>query len=279
MRLTGNDRRLGPVVYGRTDWRPLRLVWSSGGGTDDGDEARNTLTGYAFGWAASVRVPNLIRPLRIKHVANWDSATVARLGRDWYYETHPREYGFCVSDGLLSLYFGAQTDCSTTTESWSRFLPWTQWRFVRHSFYGLDGEHLFDEDQSLRGDERFEQWREQRDSVPKRTFEVEDMDGTRVAVTTFIEEREWRFGTGWFKWLSIFRRPQVRRSLDIHFGSGVGPDKGSWKGGLVGHSINMLPGELHEAALRRYCEQEHDSRSGAFRLRFIGPAQAAPQEK
>lgn len=279
MRLTGNDRRLGPVVYGHTDWRPLRLVWSSGGGTDDGDEARNTLTGYAFGWAASVRVPNLIRPLRIKHVANWGSATVARLGRDWYYETHPREYGFCVSDGLLSLYFGAQTDCSDTTQSWSRFLPWTQWRFVRHSFYGLDGEHLFDEDQSLRGDERFEQWREQRDSVPKRTFEVEDMDGTRVAVTTFIEEREWRFGTGWFKWLSLFRRPRVQRSLDIDFGSEVGPDKGSWKGGLVGHSVAMLLGELHEAAFRRYCAQEHDSRSGAFRLRFIGPAQVAPSKE
>lgn len=279
MRLTGNDRRLGPVVYGRTDWRPLRLVWSSGGGTDNGDEARNALTGYAFGWAASVSVPNLLQPLRIKHVANWDSATVARLGRDWYYETHPREYGFCVSDGHLILYFGAQTDSSDTTQSWSCFLPWTQWRFVRHSFYGLGGEHLFDEDQSLRGDGRFEQWREQRESVPKRTFEVEDMDGTRVAVTTFIEEREWRFGTGWFKWLGIFRRPQVLRSLDISFGSEVGPDKGSWKGGLVGHSIDTMPGELHEDAFRRYCEQEHGSRSGTFRLRFIGPAQVAPQEK
>jgi len=257
-------------VYGRTDWRPLRLVWSSGGGTDNGDEARNALTGYAFGWAASVSVPNLIQPLRI---------TVARLGRDWYYETHPREYGFCVSDGHLILYFGAQTDSSDTTQSWSCFLPWTQWRFVRHSFYGLGGEHLFDEDQSLRGDGRFEQWREQRESVPKRTFEVEDMDGTRVAVTTFIEEREWRFGTGWFKWLGIFRRPQVLRSLDISFGSEVGPDKGSWKGGLVGHSIDTMPGELHEDAFRRYCEQEHGSRSGTFRLRFIGPAQVAPQEK
>jgi hypothetical protein len=31
--------------------------------------------------------------------------------------------------------------------------------------------------------------------------------------------------------------------------------KGSWKGGTVGHSIAMLPGELHGAAFARYCEQ------------------------
>lgn len=50
-------------------------------------------------------------------------------------------------------------------------------------------------------------------------------------------------------------RLAVRRSLDIQFSGETGTRKGSWKGGTVGHSIDMLPGELHEAAFRRYCSE------------------------
>lgn len=56
----------------------------------------------------------------------------------------------------------------------------------------------------------------------------------------------------------------LRRSLDIRFSGETGHRKGSWKGGTVGHSINMLPGELHEAAFHRYCT-EHE-------MTFIGEA-------
>lgn len=44
-------------------------------------------------------------------------------------------------------------------------------------------------------------------------------------------------------------------TLDLEFSSEVGRRKGSWKGGTLGHGIEMLPGELHEAAFRRYCAQ------------------------
>lgn len=30
-----------------------------------------------------------------------------------------------------------------------------------------------------------------------------------------------------------------------------------WKGGTTGHAINMLSGELHEAAFRRYCAENN----------------------
>lgn len=272
MRLTDDDRNFGPITYGRSgNWRPLRLVLSSGGGGySDSDEARNTLTAYAFGWVACVRMPNIIQPYRVKHVARWDAATVERMGRDWYFETHPREYGFCLSDGHLILYFGAQTNDSITTQSWSRFLPWTQWRHVRDSWYGLQGEHL----RTAPASEKFDVRREFEKTMPKALFEFEDFDGKVITATTHVEECEWRFGTGWFKWLSLFRKPRIRRSLDIRFSAEVGPEKGSWKGGMVGHGIDMLPGELHEAAFRRYCEQDHESRGDRHRLRFIGPVTA-----
>lgn len=33
--------------------------------------------------------------------------------------------------------------------------------------------------------------------------------------------------------------------------------KGSWKGGTIGHSIEMPPGELHADAFRRYCAEHN----------------------
>ena len=46
------------------------------------------------------------------------------------------------------------------------------------------------------------------------------------------------------------------------------------KGGTVGHSIDMLPGELHEAAFRRYCEKEHRAKGRRYRIKFLMPVAA-----
>lgn len=264
-RLTNNDRKFWFITYAKVDWNPLRLVWSSGGGDDE--ERGNTLTAYAFGWVARVNMPNILRPFKIKHIAStWDAATVERMGRNWYYEVFAREYGFSLNQGFLQLFIGAQTHDSTTTQLWCTHLPWTQWRHVRKSYYGLTGEHFWTE-----GRETWEERQRRRDLVPKAVFEFLDYDGKRITATTNIEEFEWRLGDGWFKWLSWFCRPKIRRSLDIEFSSEVGPEKGSWKGGTLGHGIDMLAGELHESAFRRYCEQEQSARYGkTFRLTFIG---------
>lgn len=266
-RLTENDKHFGPFTFGRTSWRPIRAVWSSGGDGDDG-RTRNSFTAYAFGWVVQIRLPNLIKPYRIKHAAlSWDAATIERMGRDWYYETHPREYGFCYSEGFLQVFMGPQTHDSSTTKSWAKFLPWTQWRHVRYSLYDRNGEHFWTEPERSRD---YKETSQKRESVPKVVFEFDDYDGKRIKATTHIEEREWRFGEGWFKWLSAFRKPLIRRNLAIKFSEEVGPEKGSWKGGTIGHGIDMLPGELHEDAFRRYCAKEHRSKNGRFRVDFVG---------
>src|SRR3546814_14519349 len=64
------------------------------------------------------------------------------MGRDWYWDISRREYGFTLSDGHLSVPLGRQTMDSSTEQRWGCFLPWTQWRHVRRSFYGLHGEHV-----------------------------------------------------------------------------------------------------------------------------------------
>jgi hypothetical protein len=265
-RLTDNDKRIGPITYGRSGWNALRLVLCSGGDEDD-DEVQNTLTVSAFGWVVRIKLPNLLQPFRLKHIATtWDAETVLRMGRDWYFETFPREYGFCLHEGFLQVFLGAQTHDSVTTQSWCTHLPWTQWRFVRKSYYDIEGNHFWTEPSSSNWEER----EKILDDVSKAVFEIDDYDGKRIKAATHIQEMEWHFGEGCFKWLSLFRKPMIRRSLDINFSEEVGPEKGSWKGGLVGTGIDMLPGELHESAFRRYCAQEQRAKHGKYRITFIG---------
>jgi hypothetical protein len=113
----------------------------------------------------------------------------------------------------------------------------------------------------LPGFDGFRQEQAAAEACPTVTFNFADFDATLLQATTRIEEREWWLGEGWFKWLAWFARPKVVRSLDIAFSGETGKRKGSWKGGTVGTSIRMLPGELHEAAFRRYCA-EHEMTFG-----------------
>jgi hypothetical protein len=257
-RWSDNDTCFGPLTYARDNrgYRPLAVVLASG--CDEYPGASFRLSG--FGHTIIVALPQwALRPYREKVYPSWDAVTVDRVGRDWYWNIDRREYGISVNDGHLNISFGRSTMDSSTERRWGCFLPWTQWRHVRHSFYGLRGEHvatLPDTGESYLGNPgRWERERAIAGATPTVSFEFDDFDGERITAITKIEEREWRFGTGWFKWLSLFRKPKICRSLDLDFSAEVGRRKGSWKGGTTGHSIEMLPGELHEPAFRRYCEQ------------------------
>lgn len=250
-----NDLYLGPFTFARDgkSYRPFAVVLASGCDEYPGASFRISVAGFTFITA----LPDwVLRPYREKVMAKtWDAATVKRLGRDWYWSIDRREYGFSLSEGYLSVSLGRQTMDSSTEQHWGCFLPWTQWRHVRRSFYGLHGEHIatVPDTRGVDGIKRWEIERKISDKAPTVSFEFDDFDGERITATTKIEEREWRFGTGWFKWLSLFRKPKVSRSLDLSFSSEVGRRKGSWKGGTIGHAIEMTADELHEAAFRRYC--------------------------
>jgi hypothetical protein len=262
-RWSDNDRYFGPFTYSRDErYRHTGMVLRS---TDDEDRGCH-LRISGFGHTFVVMLPGVIRPWRRKVpftcVSEQERADLtARLGRDWYYDTHPREYGWSLSGDSgtkhFMLYLGRQTHDSSTTQSWSCFLPWTEWRHVRHSLYGLDGSRFADMPDRGRYIETLPERERLQEACPVRVFPFTDFDGEIIEATTRIEEREWRWGEGWWKWLSLFRKPKISRSLDIRFSKETGERKGSWKGGTVGHSIEMQPGELHESAFRRYCA-EHE---------------------
>ena len=265
MKLTDNDKRLGPIVYGKASWNPTRLVFSTGC-----DEHPNTkVTVYTFGWVFRMELPTKFHPY--KRWVDTSHYSWSEPGGG-YFDVHPKEYGFSYHEGFLQLFLGAQTHDSLTTKSWSCHLPWTQWRFIRRSLYNPCGSHFWTEPtgKQVPSNKALEVREKMRQEVPKRVFEFEDFDGEVITATTHIEEREWRFGEGWFKWLSLFKKPMIRRNLAIYFSKEVGPEKGSWKGGTIGHSIAMLPNESCESAFSRYCEQKHTSKNGKFKINFMG---------
>lgn len=256
-RWSDNQKQWGPLTYARGDYRCFSVTLNSGHDEYLGCNLRVQIGKHTL----ITELPQIVNPSRNKIKAvGWDAATVERLGRDWYYDEHECVYGFSISDGFLNVSYGARTNDSDTDKHWGYFLPWMQWRHVRRSWYGPDGRHIETLRDTTDREERKEQWewlREFEKGLCLTEFVFDDFDGQRIVASTHIEEREWRFGAGCWKWLSVFRKPRIHRSLDIVFSAEVGPRKGSWKGGTVGHSIDMLPGELHEAAFKRYCEKHN----------------------
>lgn len=278
VRWSDNDRYLGPFTFSRGDhYRTIAISVQSG--DEDERKAYFRLSVGRFSFLAALP-PWLIRPERKQVQAKyWSPDDVARMGRDWYWDATPREYGFSITDGHLSVHYGRVTNDSSTEQQWGYFLPWTQWRHIRRSLYDLDGRHFWSELDSETDNYRrlakieigSDLWRERYDIIrsweemcPKATFRFKDFDGEELEAVTHLEQREWRFGTGWFKWLSFFRKPKIRSSLSIAFSGETGKRKGSWKGGTTGHSIEMLPGDLHQEAFERYCQQHE--------MTFVGGA-------
>lgn len=208
----------------------------------------------------TIRLPQIIQPFR-----QWvDTSQYAwsTNPKGGYWDVHQRRYGFYLYNNHFYVSLGAQTDDSRTTQKWSCFLPWGEWRHTRFSLYDADGKHFWTQIQR-QGKSSFDERYETTKACPKRRFAFTDYDGEIIGATTHIEEHEWKKGDKWCSWLSLFTKPRVRRSLDIAFDKETGGQKGSWKGGILGTSIEMLPGELHEAAFMRYCAKNNMEFEGA----------------
>jgi len=271
IRWSDHDRYFGPFTYAsEQSYRRTGIILGSGDG-DDYPGCRLRL--HAFGRTLIIALPAIIKPAKVWHEITTEptrSQVIAQGREPGYFEYYEREFGTTAAEGSVHVHYGQQTHDSSTTKSKCWFIPWRSLRFIRHSFYDLKGSLFVDMPQRGRlaklGQAAWHNhWLVENaieEACPTATFEFEDFDGERLAAKTKIEEREWARGEGWFKWLSLFYKNQVRRSLDIQFSGETGKRKGSWKGGTIGHSIDMLPGELHGGAFLRYCQ--------AHGMTFIG---------
>lgn len=270
-RLSEDDKYFGPFTYATTKWKAWRCMLNSGGGDSD-NPTRNSLTIYLGGHIVRVWLPTILKPHRVRHELSPEYMQKLKTTKSFYFEDFDREYGFCYSEGSLHVHYGAQTHDSRTNKTKVWFLPWTEWRHVRYSVYDLEGKHfgtVLDKDDRQRGIRMYESQRKLDAEVPKVKFLLRDYDGVEITATTFVNERQWKRGTSWCSWLSLFWPDQICRSLNITFSGETGPEKGSWKGGTIGTSIEMLKGETHEDAMRRFCTQEHRSKNGKFKMEFV----------
>jgi hypothetical protein len=89
IRWSDNDRYFGPFTYAHADkgYRPLAIILDSG--CDEHPRCRLRISG--FGHTLIVALPAIIKPYREKIIAtSWNAATIGRMGRNWYYDTHRR---------------------------------------------------------------------------------------------------------------------------------------------------------------------------------------------
>lgn len=254
-----NEKRCGPFTFGRDkSYRTFALLLDSG----EADYPGCCLRLSAFGCTLICELPAIIKPWRRWVDTSHYSWSTNPAGGYW--DEHSQEYGIRLFEGHFNVMYGQQTGDSSTEKHWSCFLPWTQWRHVRRSLYDKSGREWISFSEKHRWPAEYEISK----ICPAVTFDFRDFDGELIQATTRIEEREWKFGTGWFKWLSLFRKNKIRRSLDIEFSAETGKKKGSWKGGTIGRGIDMIPAESHASAFWRYC-LEHG-------MTFLGEAPSDP---
>lgn len=256
IRWSDNDRYFGRFTYAHAP-RRKQIVAMLGSGDDDdypGCRLRLAIGSHTL----IIALPAMIKPYR-----RWNEIrtepTRSRMiadGRDpGYWTQHEREYGFSASEGAVHWHYGEQTHEWPGSKSKVWFFPWREHRVVRHALYDLDGEHFADLPLGRFTRNRSTAVTALKGACPVVRYEFEDFDGEHIVATCRMEELEWKRGKGIFRLLYLGRN-RVDRSLDLRFSSEVGKRKGSWKGGKIGHSVTMLPGETHEAAFRRYCQQE-----------------------
>lgn len=72
-----------------------------------------------------------------------------------------------------------------------------------------------------------------------------------VTATVRVKRAEWR--PYWFQWTKLFRK--TRKYIDVDFDKAIGSGKGSYKGGVIGCSYDMLGDETPYETLMRMQEE------------------------
>lgn len=249
-RLTDNDWSFGPIDIGERSpsYRPFRISLCSGCDEYPGGSFNIS----AFGWSIRLRLYDWLAP---KPDRKWVNTTNSPWNKDrtpsGYFDVNEVRYGFSISDNFVQIFLGRQTHDSTTDRTKCFSFPWTEWRYFKQRFYDIHG-NLVREDSHIGWEEIIKLAEQPENSL---SFNIIDYDGEVIRTTVYIVENEYKFGGGKFKWLSLFRKNSIVRNLEIKYASEVGRKKGTWKGGMVGHSFEMEKDMSLYDAILTYCEK------------------------
>ena len=162
----------------------------------------------------------------------------------WTDECDAPKWGISIHNNTVWIHRGGKGNMKGGSKWWTWYIPFLTKEWVRTSIL-LKGGIWEHETKGNRKDFYKEEWKEKQESW---TYNyIDSYDGEVIPTTIYVDEREWR--PKWLKWTSLFAKKS--RSIDIHFSKEVGKRKGSWKGGTLGCSYELLPNELPIDCLKR----------------------------
>jgi len=157
------------------------------------------------------------------------------------------EYGFKIYSDTLWIYKGGDYECGQTQNGyWALDLPFFSYTFVGHWIKDKDDKWVVMDHKN--NDSNIEPWifREQGAYTETHPYTYTLKSGEvqeRTAICS-VEKRKWH--RKWFPFLTM-----ERTVIDIEFNDEVGERTGSWKGGTIGCSYEMLPNESIKDCLKR----------------------------
>lgn len=227
-----NEIRIGPYEKTwYTGWKDknFRLTYETTG-YDDGYA---NLSISLFGWHSLFRLP-------------WKSK------RYPYGDCDAPTYGIYFFEDAITFCYGGDGNLDGGSRQISWYLPILHYVFIKHEVECKDGNEIYMEDSTnleyqLDKNSTYIPLNENPKVNVKRTYFKDPYDGELIYCTYFVETREWR--PKWLTWTKLFQ--YVKKTIDIQFDKEVGSGKGSWKGGTVGCSYIMNPGETAEQCIGR----------------------------
>lgn len=150
-------------------------------------------------------------------------------------------YGIYIFDHTLNIHWGEKT-----LVWWE--LPFISWKMTEHCIdvkdKGFVDAKIIEKENPK--DYYDDDWRKEHHNTQVLPY-IDSYDGEVVNATIWKEYRIWKR-----KWLTWFPFWEDRRDyIEIIFDKEVGKEKGSWKGGCIGCSYNLLPGESAVNCLKR----------------------------
>ena len=160
------------------------------------------------------------------------------------------QYGIMIHNDTFWFHYGGKGNMNGGSKYKCWDIPFFTKKHVRHEVVCDLGDNdlkLIPYNQITNKNNHYIPLREL-DIVKKYHYDyVDSYDGEVCPCTYWVEEREWR--PKWMTWTKMFR--DVKRYIEIVFEKEVGKEKGSWKGGCIGCSYDLLPGEDPRSCIRR----------------------------
>lgn len=155
-------------------------------------------------------------------------------------------YGVAVHNDTFWIYKGGDYKDGQCQEQWiSWYLPFFSYTFDGHWIKDKNMNWVQMNHRTHKGPEAWD-FRKDKAYVQALPYTYTLRNGVvqeRIA-TCSIEKRLWH--RKWFPFLKM-----ERKVIDIEFNDEVGERSGSWKGGTIGCSYDMLPTDTIESCLRR----------------------------